>query len=253
MSGGWFNGRDAILLGEFWEHALLLEAVSDKAKDLSNEDPLLPSHWTDDDVNALALEILFSEAGLNGDLAFIGVGPDGRRVGIPSSYFNPSLRGPYTLHRGFNPDMNSITFVPLHDVQDGAFDEASRQSMEFPNLYHDWEEVEIIAEKLTLFLKEPSGSGAVPATAPAEGKRLGAKPKYHWPDFEAEADRKLEEEGGISVRVDPGPKGFSQAKLERHMAAWCQSAWGSEPSARSIRDYVRTAIEKYVVGRKGSN
>ncbi|MEW6257787.1 MAG: hypothetical protein AB1592_17680 [Pseudomonadota bacterium] len=229
-----------MLLGELWGYALQQSEVREIAEGVRRE---LPGEWTDNDAQALALEILLSNAGLDGRLRFSGVGPDNNRASIPSTYFNPQLRRGHTSHRGFNPETNQISFAPLHDVQDEVFDAACEQAVQHPDLYHDWEEVEVEAASLSTFLREVREC-VVADVAPEKGKR-GAKPKYDWQAFHLEALRKLEEEGGINASVDPGPSGFSQAKLERHMADWFQETSVSVPSESVIRSRIKAPMEEY--------
>lgn len=150
----WINGRSSVLLGELWGYALQLSKVREIAEDVRRE---LPSEWTDNDAQALALEILLSNAGLDGRLRFSGISRDGDRVSIQSTYFNPQLRHGQTSHRGFNPETNEVSFVPVHDVHDEVFDFACEQAVQHRDLYHDWEEVEIEAASLSTFLRELDG------------------------------------------------------------------------------------------------
>lgn len=243
----WINGRSSVLLGELWGYALQLSKVREIAEDVRRE---LPSEWTDNDAQALALEILLSNAGLDGRLRFSGISRDGDRVSIQSTYFNPQLRHGQTSHRGFNPETNEVSFVPVHDVHDEVFDAACEQAVQHPDLYPDWEEVEVEAASLSTFLREVHA--CVAGEGSPERKKRGAKPRYDWQAFHSEALRKLEEEGGISVTVDPGPNGFSQAKLERHLADWFQRTFGEVPSESSIRERIKGPLSEYEErGRKG--
>ncbi|OYX70684.1 MAG: hypothetical protein B7Y95_14815 [Rhizobiales bacterium 32-66-11] len=76
-------------------------------------------------------------------------------------------------------------------------------------------------------------------------KRAGRKPPYDWKAFRVEALRCLEYHGGISTKVDPGPDGFIQARLEEEMINWCHRTWGREPGVGTIRKYVQDAIAAY--------
>lgn len=247
MAQDWVNGRRSVLLGELWGHALQLSDVREIAEEVWRE---LPGDWPDHDAQALALEILLSNAGLDGRLRFSGIGPNNNRASIPSTYFNPQLKRGYTSHRGFNPETNEISFAPMHDVHDEIFDAACEQAVQHPDLYHDWEEVEVEVTSLPAFLREISedvGEDNWP-----EKKKRGAKPRYDWESFNTEALRKLEEEGGINAGVDPGPNGFSQAKLEKHMADWFQHTCGVVPSESVIRSRITATIREFEArGRKG--
>ena len=77
----------------------------------------------------------------------------------------------------------------------------------------------------------------------APGKR-GPKVKYDWSGFDEEVRRILELEGGIAPKVDPGPYGFTQAKLVEHMAKWCQHNWGVEPALSMLKDRVSKVLRE---------
>lgn len=243
----WINGRSSVLLSELWWYALQLSEVREIAEDVRRD---LPGEWTDNDAQALALEILLSNAGLDGRLRFSGISRDGDRVSIPSTYFNPQLRHGYTSHRGFNPETNEVSFVPVHDVHDEVFDSACEQAVQHPDRYPDWEEIEVEAASLPAFLREVHA--CVAGEGSPERKKRGAKPRYDWQAFHSEALRKLEEEGGINAAVDPGPNGFSQAKLEKHLADWFHDTYGAVPSESVIRSRIKAPMEEYEAGgRKG--
>lgn len=150
MKKDWINGRAAVTLGEAWEPLIDIPPVKAKVEELRAE----LSDWQDHDLSALALEIVLNDAALAGHVLFRGIGPDGRRVDISSTYFDPSRVKGFTLHRGFDPECNEITFAPLHDAQDGAFAQAGQQAAQEPELYHDWMEVELDCEKLAAWLRE---------------------------------------------------------------------------------------------------
>jgi len=73
-------------------------------------------------------------------------------------------------------------------------------------------------------------------------KGAGRKSQYDWKAFRAEALRCLEYHGGISTKVDPGPDGFIQARLEEEMINWCHRTWGREPGVGTIRKHVQGAV-----------
>lgn len=150
MSRDWIKGRVTVPLAEAWANAFSLPPVKERATELKAELPKWPEH----DREELALEIIFSNAGVDGDLAFRGINAKGERCDIPATYFDPSRVIGFTLQRGFDAECNEITFAALHDVQDMAFQVAGQQTSQYPELYHDWREVEVVAVTLAAFLDE---------------------------------------------------------------------------------------------------
>lgn len=150
MNRDWIKGRVTVPLAEAWANALSLPPLKEQATELKAELP----EWPDHDREALALEIMFSNAGLNGDLEFRGIGTNGERRDIPATYFDPSRVNGFTLHRGFDAGCNEITFAALHDVQDESFEAAAQQTSQYPELYHGWREVEVVVVTLAAFLDE---------------------------------------------------------------------------------------------------
>lgn len=226
MKKDWINGRAAVTLGGAWEHLIDIPPVKEKAEGLRADLP----DWGDDDLLALALEVVLSNAGFSGHLLFRGTGPDGTRVDIPSPYFDPSRVRGFTLQRGFDPECNEITFAPLHDEQDDAFIQAGQQIAQEPELYHDWMEVELDCEKLAAWLREvdPDNSEAeCLAWLASERRKYPAEPvgrdayfdaaKEKWSDLGERAFRRCWEGAAKKVPAPawdrPGPRGKTGRKL----------------------------------------
>lgn len=151
--GGW------ITLGAAWVRLLPLPPVSSKAAELLAEICVdgtsdYAENWTQEDTANLATEITLSEAGLSGELTFRGIGQDGRRRNIPAAYFSDRAVPFYTTHRGIDPDDDRISFVPLHDLHDEAWDAALTQATHHPELWTDWSDVWVETRRLEAFLAE---------------------------------------------------------------------------------------------------
>jgi hypothetical protein len=69
--------------------------------------------------------------------------------------------------------------------------------------------------------------------------RSGRKAKYDWANFHDFALSILDFEGGLHVE-------YPQAKFERAMTDWCESAWGATPSEATIRRRVKVAQTTYL-------
>lgn len=82
-----------------------------------------------------------------------------------------------------------------------------------------------------------------PAILISPAKR-GRKPSYVWEDFTAEAERFIIENGGVARDVDPGPEGFSQADIEKHMADWASEKWTAPPAESTIREHVKKVLDR---------
>lgn len=226
MKKDWINGRAAVTLGEAWEHLLLIPPVQAKAEDLRTELP----DWDNDDLLALALEIILNDAALTGHFLFRGSGPDRRRVDIPATYFDSSRVRGFTSHRGFDPECDEITFAPLHDEQDDAFIQAGQQAAQEPELYHDWMEVELDCERLSAWLREahPDNDEAeCLAWLVSERRKYPTEPisrdiyldavKERWPGLQERAFRRCWERAAQRAPAlawdKPGPRRKTGRKL----------------------------------------
>lgn len=80
---------------------------------------------------------------------------------------------------------------------------------------------------------------------PRPRSRRGRPPTYDWPEFEAEAVRRLDYHGGF-LAID-----WRQSDLEREMADWCRDRWSVEPSESTIRDHVVLAAAAFEAEKSG--
>lgn len=81
-------------------------------------------------------------------------------------------------------------------------------------------------ESLLRSIAETRSSAAAPQSQPVE--RRGARPRYDWDAFWAEACRYVHFEGLPE----------KQADLEIYMKTWCLHEWGQEPATSSVRSKI---------------
>jgi hypothetical protein len=101
----------------------------------------------------------------------------------------------------------------------------------------------LLEPSLTIQQKEGNRPPAGATTkGPSSAARRGARVRYDWPAFDAEAWQILEYRGGFSPAHEVG---WNQAALERLMADWCTREWRHVPSESTIRNRVSQVYNRF--------
>jgi hypothetical protein len=109
---------------------------------------------------------------------------------------------------------------------------------------HSVEKSECLATSINVQDMGAEKDRVSPAVSISKAKR-GRKSSYNWDDFDSEAEFFIVDNGGISRDVDPGPEGFSQSTIEKHMADWTSQKWNTSPAESTIRDRVKRVLDRF--------
>lgn len=229
----------------------------------------LPTTWQAEmERRETELQIRLNEAARSGKLRMWGVQvneplcdeqspyrPPEEPEEIPSKYFYFGIKASEqsARNRYFDSETNRIHAVPLHlpEVADREIclyaDNPSTdiRFRSYSNVTMEREGLLALAAELSpdLAYTERDAPETVAARV-ATPKKRGPRFQYDWGSFDRQLQLVLEDEGAIDPKIDPGPKGFIQARLEETMTGWCEANWRRAPSESSIRDRVSAFLAK---------
>lgn len=155
----------------------------------------------------------------------------------------------FHIDRCFDDEYGRIHYV---DPADGEAMEDDLIASLVGDPMHSYSNVTLDREGLLALAAELSPDLAyterdAPETVAAQvatPKKRGPNFKYDWQSFDQQLQLVWDHEGAINPKVDPGPKGFIQARLEELMTEWCALNWGVHPVESMIRKRVSAFLAK---------